>query len=361
MKASSIAALACAGLALSLSAPALGQTGGNPSPSFDSSLAIRMKRVPIPANGALIIESPTMGMPTLEVTSQWTEPVPGQATWVGGSARGALFAWRPSSGFLEPGVYVAVLYYDIRSSDRWTQSFTVVEAIDDAPPVITAEPSISNAMSPNATTCCSDPLGNSVEHCAPDELFSTLELHGGLSSTESGVKLNQYLFALSDSESRVLFDPPFFVPFEELSYLGFDVAVSAYCFSVDAVNVTTLEVHHYEDIERCAEPGDVVIGPIDSPPGPEFFDRSVCTVPDAKHVGTWCEVNDDACIERKSGDCELYAHVCEGAPLPSAWTMTARQPKGCTVASRRSTLPAVMWLALALAMRARRRRRRLAR
>ena len=359
MKRSRAHALACWTIGLALIALGAARASAQFAPH------VRQPRVPIPANGAIVIESPDDSEPVLLVRAPGRAIVEGKQYRIGALPNlGGIYVWLPNEPF-QLGEYTVQQSHIEETGEPRTDTITVIEPHDGNPPNVMIEPSVSMVVVPGERACCMTPSQERIERCAIISSIASAQVSAGLSSIEPASKLNQFLFrfepaAKADSNPT----QKVFGTFENAGPLTFAEEAEEYCFSLSALDVVTLEQHVYSDLTSCVPRGDVVIGVIASDPPPAFFDLRRCPVPPAGFEQPWCRTNDWACTMGSMVECELHQHVCADGPLPSLWRAipsglaAPKRSSGCAVARSQSTGRAwVAWLALGLALLVRRRMR----
>jgi hypothetical protein len=359
MKRSKAHALACWTIGLALivlaSAPASAQLPLPPR--------VRQPRVPIPANGAIVIESPDGTEPVLLVRAAGGAIVEGKHRRIGALPNlGAIYVWIPKEPF-QPGTYSVQQDHIHAANERRTDTITVTEPHDGSAPNVMIEPSVSMVVVPGERACCMTPTHEGIDRCAIVSSITSAQVTPGLSSVEPASKVNQFLFRF-ESAANAESDPAhkIFGTFENAGAIAFDEDAEVFCFSLRALDVVTLEQHVYSDLASCVPRGDIVIGVVASDPPPAFFDLRRCPVPPLGFERPWCDTNDWACTMGSMAECELHQHVCDDGPLPSLWRSVPEgfaspdRDGGCTaVRSRSDGRASIVWLALGIALVARRR------
>jgi hypothetical protein len=356
MKRSKAHALACWTIGLALIVLAAARAAAQFPPH------VRQPGVPIPANGAIVIESPDGTEPVLLVRASGGAIVEGAHHRIGVLPNlGAIYVWLPKEPF-QLGTY-SVQQNHQQSGEQRDDTITVIEPHDGTPPSVMIEPSVSMVVVPGERACCKTPNHEDIDRCTIISSITSAQVSAGLSSVEPASKINQFLFrfesaasADSNPEKKV------FGTFENAGPIAFDEPSELFCFSLRALDVVTLEQHVYSDLAGCVPRGDVTIGVIASDPPPAFFDMRRCPVPPPRFERPWCSTNDWACTMGSMVECELHQHVCDDGPLPSLWRAVPEgfaapeRDRGCAVAPRRSDGHSwIVWLALGLALVARRR------
>jgi len=331
---------------------------------------VRTPRVAIPANGAIVIESPDGTEPLLEVYAASGALVEGSQRRVGAlSDLGGVYAWVPHEPFL-PGAHLVYQTHRQHAQLQRTDMLTVIEPHDGTPPRVTSEPSASTMLVPGAQACCMTPAAERIERCVFVSSLASVQVTAGLSSMDPASKLNQFLFRFepassSASSTASSFGPSDFEPFENAGPLTFDQEVDEFCFVLRALNVVTLEEHVYSDVPSCVARGDLPVGEVPAEPPTTFYDLRRCLVPPEGFEPQWCTANAWACEMGMKEDCELHQHVCDNGPLPGRWKLQSlglapqEREESCAVAvvgaapRRRGW---AVWLGLGLVVLAGRRR-----
>lgn len=289
-------------------------------PGEGSLLRVRMPGVPIPANGAILIESIDGADPDIEVLDSDGSLVPGTHQSVGELAnKTTIYAWLPEQPF-QPGAYSVKIVHPFDSTLAQLDEIQVVEAFDDTPPAIMSAPSASEITGDYQTLCCQTPVDNLARECAVVRQTSIIQVDGGLSSSAPAAKLNQFLFryAVRTGLGTATVSP---MPLEALQPISFVNDADEYCFDLIAVNVATLEQHTYSELASCADRGELFLGTADVEPPPTFFDPRTCPFPPPPYQAKWCEINQDVCETGAASHCEQYEYICNDGPRPEHWSM----------------------------------------
>lgn len=281
---------------------------------------IRMPGAPVPANGAIVLESLDSIAPLIEVSSSDGVFVPGTAREVGALRFGGLiFAWVPDAPF-QPGKYSVNKLHPYDSSLAALEEIEVIEPISPEPLALISVPSASEVSTRSESYCCMDPISEDLNPCTVVEQNSVIHVEGGLSSAEPASKLNQYLFryeAARGSGLHTVTDR--FMPIDQLPPVIFESEADEYCFVLKALNVATLEEHAYGDLPGCAERGRLHVGPTRFEPDPLVLDPGLCPFPPRELRSAWCVSNERACEGASGESCAQYRHVCHDGPLPQRW------------------------------------------
>lgn len=281
---------------------------------------VRMPGVPIPANGAILIEGVGSNLPELEVLDRDGSPIPGTHRSVGEVVDGrTLYAWLPEHP-LQPGPVSVTLFDPFDSSLAQLEELQVIEAIDDALPEIMSAPSASELTGNYERVCCQVPVANLARECAIIRQTTVIQVDGGLWSSDPATKLNQYLFRYSPHTGigTASIRPR---PLETLAPIRFVNAADEYCFELTALNVATLEERVYRDLPSCAARGELSLGTVDVEPQAAFFSPQSCPFPLPEFEAQWCEINQDVCEAGMTDHCEQYAYICDDGPRPERWSV----------------------------------------
>jgi hypothetical protein len=281
---------------------------------------IRMPGAPIPANGAIVLESLDSIAPLIEVTSSEGVFVPGAAHEVGALRFGGLiFAWVPDEPF-QPGTYTVTKRHPYDSSLFAPEDIEVIEPASAEPPLMNSVPSASEVSTRSESYCCMDPISEDRRPCTVVEQSSVIHVEGGLSSAEPASKLNQYLFRYEAAHGSGLFTvTKRFMPIDQLPPVIFESEADQYCFVLKVLNVATLEEHEYPELPSCAERGTLHVGPTRFAPDPQVLDPGLCPFPPRELRSAWCISNERACEAEPGERCAQYEHVCRNGPLPQRW------------------------------------------
>lgn len=280
---------------------------------------IRMPGAPIPANGAIVLESLDSVAPLVEVSSEGAV-VLGTAHEVGALRFGGLiFAWAPVEPF-EPGTYSVKIVHPYDSSLFAHHDIEVIEPIGAEPPALISVPSASEVSTRSESYCCNDPISGDRHPCTVVEQSSVIHVEGGLSSTEPASKLNQYLFRYLAAPGSGLYTvTDRFMPIDQLPPVIFESEADQYCFVLKVLNVATLEEHAYGELPSCAERGKLHVGPTRFEPDPQVLDPGLCPFPPRELRSEWCISNERVCEAEPGESCAQYRHVCHDGPLPQRW------------------------------------------
>lgn len=309
---SNVIRLAALSLVLS-SAPARAESG---TVLPDTPAHVRRPTLPIPSNGALLLEGVDFATPAIEVRDANGVVLPGTLREVSFGVD-ALYAWVPTAP-LELGTIEVTLSVQGNPSATETSTIEVVAPFEPGPPVLRSEPSATWQATPVQSACCRTPINE------PGACFFVVEecrilVQPGLSTAATQAVLNQYLFRTVSAGTATGEASPQFSPLESLHQVAFFEPSDSYCIEVQALNLATQQVHVYEDLEGCASHDNKRVGELPIKLNPDDLSMERCLVPPLGFESDWCEINGAACEREASNACQLYKHVCDDGPLPPAW------------------------------------------
>jgi hypothetical protein len=300
---------------LVLAPPAHAESGMAPLPP--TSARVRRPTLPIPSDGALLIESDDISVPVLEVRDAQGVVLEGTLYAVG-RATGALFAWVPATPFALGTLEIAFGGPGDPLALEPT-SLEVVAPFEPGPPPARSEPSATWQATPVRHACCTTPLGEGGA-CFFVGHDCTMLVQPGLSTAASQAVLNQYLFRVIRAGAVGHAASSEFRPFENTHQVAFDEPADSYCIEIQALSIATQETHVYADLESCASHDNKQVGrDLEIAPDPNDLALASCFVPPGGYERDWCEINAGACQDSTPDACQLYEHVCDDGPLPDAW------------------------------------------
>ena len=273
---------------------------------------------PIPANGAILIESRD-GSPVIAAVFDATgAKVEGTTTLLNMQVP-AYFTWLPASGELDVGRYWVELRNEGGTAVGGSSQVEVVAAVERTKPVLTVSPTVSTFTATSARACCLTLLVDGLDHCALTEQQTFAQVDPGFSSTETVATLNQFLFRVRAAEGSVEPAlPPVFLPFVADAALRFEVAADEYCLEVDALDIATMEEHSYPDLDHCVDGSGVTVGTTPIELDDTFLASQMCIRPPVGREERWCEVNGDVCDDGMSLKCTQFQDSCLDRPSPDA-------------------------------------------
>jgi MYXO-CTERM domain-containing protein len=287
---------------------------------------VRRPTLPIPSNGALLLESQDFAIPEIEVRDENGGMLAGTLQEVG-SASGTLYAWVPTAP-LELGTIEVTLRVKSRPSVSETSTIEVVAPFEPGPPVLRSEPSATWQATPLQSACCRTPI-DGAGACFFIAQECRILVQPGLSTAATQAVLNQYLFRAVVAGADTGAPSAELSPLESVHQAAFYEASERYCIEVHALNLATQQVHVYEDLEGCASHDNKQLGrDIPLEPDPKNLAMERCIIPPLGFENDWCEINSAACEREASDECQLYEHVCDEGPLPPVWQQILENADG---------------------------------
>jgi MYXO-CTERM domain-containing protein len=284
---------------------------------IEATAHVRRPTLPIPSNGAVLLESDGLGIPPIEVRDENGVVIDGVLYEVG-YGRGPLYAWVPTAP-LELGTIEVTLGLEGDPAAEEPTTIEVVAPFEPGPPELRSETSATWQATPFQDACCHTPLNE------PFECFFVLQqcsilVQPGLSTAATQAVLNQYLFRAVPAGTATSETDPDFSPLESFHQVAFFVPSDSYCIEVQALNLATQQVHVYTDLEGCASHDNRQVGhDIEIELDPKILAMERCPIPPPAYERDWCEINSAVCESETSNECGLYEHVCNDGPLPQVW------------------------------------------
>jgi hypothetical protein len=273
---------------------------------------------PIPANGAILIESRD-GLPVIAAVYDPTGArVEGTTTLVS-EQEPAYYAWTPAGGELDVGRYWVELRNESGTALNSSVNVEIVAVVERTKPELTVSPSVSSFTAPSARACCLTLQQDGLDHCALTEQQTFAQVDPGFSSTATVGTLNQFLFRVRAAESSA--EPAMaavFLPFGADAALRFAAAADEYCVEVDALDIATMEEHRYPDLDYCVAGASVDLGTTPIELDDAFLAGVLCIRPPTGHEERWCEVNGDVCDAGLSQKCTQLQDSCVDRPSRDA-------------------------------------------
>lgn len=272
----------------------------------------------IPVGGGVLIQSGAGTPPIVEVANSATP-----TTTLGGTLTQIDFTsywvWVPTVPLTAGSSYTVRLSSPDLGISGVVNTFAAVAAITIARPTVTTEPSVSSVSETNSFACCRSLQSGFLNDssCFPAEQRRSVMLDPGFTTADPAVLLNQFVFRMGAGTGLAAGAAPY--AWSSLSPLWFSVQAEEYCFELEALDIVARTVFTYEDLDSCAEHGELAeLGISAVEPGPAELDHLVCQAPPTQYEEEWCELNEDPCAEDAMATaCGLYGFVCRGEPLPA--------------------------------------------
>jgi len=287
-------------------------------------------RAAIPANGAVLIESPDGSQPTVVVTGATGVARPGTLKTVS-EGETTFYGWQSSSP-LDPGMYRVSLKHVLSPAFDSMFDIVITAAAPTSLPVLESSPTIAAFAEVSPHACCMNAPGETLTHCVMTGYETSARVDPGLSSIETVSSLNQFLYRAQAARGSIARNASVpFMPFDRVAAVLFEGAADEYCISIEAIDITTLAVREYVELNRCVGRGAVEVGMTALPIDDAFLASTRCVRPPPGLEPQWCRANADACEDGPTLDCKLFRYTCEDGPSPLSRLPPARRDQ-CSIA-----------------------------